>query len=131
MPDDRSLSQIFIDRRLPPVEVMGALADRQIRRQQLQAITQHVTENWPQVSSVRCRFSDGLPFFSIHIQPFSEAAQCRHWPLADWVEALLDDQECRFLFLPKLNRPPHPGDIEIFSVDANREMHDDWKRRAA
>lgn len=129
-PDGINLIHLFIDERLPPIDVIGGLADRQIRRHQLRAIAGHVTANWPRVSSVRCCFSDGMPFFSIHIQPFSEAAQRRHWPVADWIEALLEGEKCRFLFLPKSDKPSHPGDIEILSVDVNREM-DDWKHRAA
>jgi len=109
-----------IDQRQPPFDVMGALADHQVRRQQLQMIAEHVAEKWPEVRSVRCRFSDDLPLFSIHIERFSEAGQRRHWPLGDWIEAHLEGVKCRFLFLPALDKAEHFADIEIYSARANR-----------
>ena len=110
-----NLAEPFLDRRLPPADVLGTLADFQIRGTELEMIAELVQRDWSDVQAIRCTIWHGRPFFSIHIFNFSEQAQRRHWPLADRIEEIVESEECRFLFLPTIERKVDPGEIEFFS----------------
>lgn len=107
------------DRRLPPPDVMGYLADRLIRREDLDAVAEHVRESWPRVQCVRCGILDDRPYFSIHISPFSAAAQQEHWPLADWIERSLETRDCQFLFLPPAEEKPFSSQVTVYQAPRN------------
>jgi len=113
---DVNLAEPFLDRRIPPVDVRGALADYQIRQSHLTTIAEHVSRNWRHVSSVRCRFEGGIPFFSIYLRSFSPSSQREHWPLGNWIANLLGETACRFLFLPEPIDSPNSSDVEIYSA---------------
>ena len=110
-----NLAEAFLDRRMPPADVLGTLADFQIRGAELEIIAALIRGEWPDVQTVRCTIRHGRPVFSIHIATFSEQAQHRHWPLADRIEEIIRSEECRFLFLPKIERASEAGEIEVFS----------------
>ena len=120
-----SLAEPFLDRRLPPADVLGTLADFQIRGTELEMIAVLVRQDWPDVQAIRCTIRHTRPFFSIHIFNFSEQAQRRHWPLADQIEQIIQNEECRFLFLPTIEREVGPGEIEVSSW-----QRDCWGRAA-
>lgn len=117
-----NLAEPFLDRRLPPADVLGTLADFQIRGTELEMIAELVRQDWPDVQAVRCTIRHGRPVFSIHIFDFSEQAQRRHWPLADRIEEIIQSKECRFLFLPTIERRVSAGEIEVVSegIDNSR-----------
>ncbi|MBT4867503.1 MAG: hypothetical protein HON53_20555 [Planctomycetaceae bacterium] len=110
-----NLAEAFLDRRLPPADVLGTLADFQIRGAELEMIAELVQRDWPDVQAIRCTIRHGRPFFSTHIFNFSEQAQRHHWPLADRIEEIIQSEECRFLFLPTIERKVDPGELEVFS----------------
>lgn len=112
-----NLAEPFLDRRLPPADVLGTLADFQIRGTELEMIAALVQQDWPDVQAVRCTIRHGRPVFSVYIESFSELAQRRHWPLADRIEEIVQSEECRFLFLPTIERRVNPGEIEVIFVE--------------
>lgn len=108
------------DKRLPPPDVFGYLADRLIQRQDLEFVAEHVREAWPQVTSVRCGVYDDKPYFSIHIHPFSKAAQRDHWPLGEWIRMALHTKDCRFFFLPPMEDESFCSETTVYQNPARK-----------
>ena len=109
-----NLAGPLLDARLPAPNVRGVLADRQIRRQQLEKITDHVSSSWLSVSSIRCRIRHDEPCFFIHIEPFSRSAQQRHWSLAEWIESQFGTPGYCYFFLPSDPSRVSPGELLLF-----------------
>jgi hypothetical protein len=109
------------DYRYPPPDVMGFLADRNIRKDDLLHIAEHVAQHWPQVVAVRCGISSNRPYFSIHLTPFSPTAQREHWPLGDWIESTLQTTDCDFIFLPPMTESTYSPRINIYEI-ANKSQ---------
>lgn len=110
------LSAPLLDGRLAAVDARAALADLQIRGDELKSVAKTISDKWPEVQALRCSIRERRPFFTIHLRDFSQAAQRRHWPLADEIDEIIGSEECRFLFLPKTWRRLHPGEIEIYNA---------------
>jgi hypothetical protein len=89
------------DRRLPTPDMMGVLADYQIRKPQLDEIARAVAENWPGVCTVSVgKYCNDYPHFSINIDPFSRALQRQHWALRDVITSIIgNDSFGFFIFL--------------------------------
>jgi len=100
------LSAPLLDLRRPAVDVMGALADLQIRRDDLELLREHVRKSYPDVTSIRCGFRrrEHRPFFTIHFAPFSETRQVDHWPLGDWMKMAFRLAKAEFYYQPPM--PP-------------------------
>jgi hypothetical protein len=102
--------------RIPASDVMAYLADRNIRKPELQLIADYVSREWPTVQAVRCGVyvSSGRPHFDIHISPFSTEAQRAHWVVGDWIEATLHTTDSDFFFLPEMEKKEFSSAISVF-----------------
>ena len=100
--------------------MLGYLADRLVRRDDLRLVAEHVREAWPQVECIRCGILDDKPCFAIHIAPFCAAAQREHWPLADWIQKAIGTVDCQFLFLPPTKDKPLSSELTIYQAPRNR-----------
>ncbi len=143
LPDPDLARSFSFDRRTPPTDVLGALADWQIRKHHLQEIRKKVAENWPEVSSIRCTIDYGKPIFSVHIRDSSESFQQeqwkslqeKHWPVGDLIDGVLKDvlgdRKCGVTFVPepKIERLSHPGDVKIYPAQERENGIGDGRGR--
>ncbi|HUT14233.1 MAG TPA: hypothetical protein VMY42_27355 [Thermoguttaceae bacterium] len=104
------------DRRSAAPDVLGHLADRLIRPSDLALVAEHVREQWPKVSAIRCGVHGDRPYLAIHIHPFSQAAQREHWPLADWVKIALKTDDLQFFLLPPMERLPFSCEVSVYET---------------
>ena len=112
------------DRRLAAPDVLGHLADRLIQRCDLILVAEHVHEQWPKVTAIRCGVYGDRPYFAIHIHPYSEAAQREHWPLADWIEVALKTDDIQFFLLPPMEQASFSSDVSVYELAADESVHE-------
>jgi hypothetical protein len=83
---DRDPMSPFAEACLPPPDVFGHLADRGIRRADVEAICRHVREFWPKVQRIDCGIDLlGVPHFDLQLDPFEWNDIEAHRPITDWV----------------------------------------------
>jgi hypothetical protein len=76
----------FTEIHLPPPDVFGHLADRQLLRSDINSICDYVRDNWPKVQRIDCGIDSlGKPHFDVQLDPFEWADIATHRPLADWI----------------------------------------------
>jgi hypothetical protein len=93
-----AISRLTEDR-LPPPDVMGHMADRQVDRRGIERIHSYINTQWPSVRSIYCGDRFGTLYFAIEIEDGSDESRATHLPLADWIRTafpLLED--FRFYF---------------------------------
>lgn len=108
------LARPFLDERLPARDVLGHLADKSIRRNELESLGDYVRANWPTVQVIACGVSQEAFRFAIHIFPFSVEEQVRHWTLADWIANTFDCRDASYVFLPPYERLAHSAELVIY-----------------
>ncbi|MFH1670048.1 MAG: hypothetical protein ABIA92_00485 [Patescibacteria group bacterium] len=122
-----AVNDFLCDTRLPAPDTAGHLADYQIRKPQLDAVAQHIREQWLNVSLVTVNiglgniYPAGKPYFDIHIDPFSRAEQRRHWPIADDICRILnlsEGEDGGFFFLPTMEPNKYSSEITIYRRDS-------------
>ena len=100
--------------RLPAPDVMGYLADSQIRQPDFEIIGEHVRDYWPNVTSIEAGVLADKLYMAISITPFSKEAQEAHWPLADWIKLALDTKNLSFFFLPPSETKACSSEITVY-----------------
>lgn len=102
------------DRRLPAPDMMGVLADYQVRKPQLDEIAREIDQNWPGVCAVRVGQFGNNPHFSIEIDPFSKALQREHWPLGDIIRSIIGNDSFGCFYLPRSEEKPYSLELRIY-----------------
>lgn len=109
------------DRRLPAPDMMGVLADYQIRKPQLDEIAREVHENWPGVCAVSVgKYSNDHPHFSIEIDPFSKALQREHWPLGDVIRSIIRNENFGCFYLPNMEKT-YSSELRIYRREKSEQ----------
>ncbi len=108
------LSNCIDDRRLPAPDVMGVLADYQVRKPQLDEIAREVDKNWLGVCKVSVGVLNNCPHFYIDIVPFSKELQRQHWGLGDVIRTIIGNDSFPCLYLPRREDTPYSSDVVVY-----------------
>ncbi len=102
------------DRRLPAPDMMGVLADYQIRKPQLDEIAREVEQNWPGVCVVSVgKYCNDTPHFSIELDPFSKDLQREHWQLGDAIRSIIGNDSFGCFYLPRMGE--HSSELRVYN----------------
>ena len=95
-------SSFLNDVRTAPTDMLGYLADFQIRQVELLAWAEKIRTLWPEVQSVECGLRLGnRVYLAIRIDPYSDERARFHWQLADWIQSSYPrTRDFIFYFLP-------------------------------